>query len=213
MAQVFSRQGVFSFGPSFLTAAGGYTLLMLGEVSIWNIFGFDRSAAQMYFVAPVPFSQVLLAKNLAAAIWIAMAQATTTLLCLAFGFPVTLSLVAETAAVTTVVALFLLSVGNYVSVSAARPTDPLASTRSRSAGGVQVLVIFLYPVLFIPPALAYFARWAFDSQLAFYGILAVMAAIGATVYYFALDVSTEVAGQKKESMLTALSATHGPISS
>ncbi len=217
MAQAFTRGGpsIGSSwgGPSFLTAASAYALLMLGEVCIWNVFGFDRSAAQMYFVAPVPFARVLLAKNVAAVLWIGIAQTTTTLLCIAFRFPVTLAVVAESAAVTAVVALYLFSAGNYMSINNARPTDPDSSMRTRSAGGVQALMIFLYPVVFLPAGLAYFARWAFDSQLAFFGVLGVMGMIGAALYYVALGSTAEWAEERKEAMVTALSAGHGPISS
>jgi ABC-2 type transport system permease protein len=214
MARAFSRGPAtagFTWGPSFLTPASAYTLLMLGEVCIWNVFGFDRSAAQMYFVAPVPFARVLLAKNLAAVACIALAQLTTILLCTAFGFPVTASIILDTAAVIAVVTLYLLSAGNYMSISNARPTDPDSSMRSRSAGGAQALLLFLYPVVFLPAALAYFARWAFDSQLAFFGVLAVMGAIGAVAYYVALESTVEFAERKKESMVAALSANQGPI--
>jgi ABC-2 type transport system permease protein len=213
MARAFTRGTPSTWGPSFLTPASAYTLLMLGEVCIWNVFGFDRSAAQMYFVAPLPFARVLIAKNLAAAAAIALSQAVTILLCAAFGFPVTANLIADTAAVIAVVTLYLVSAGNYMSISNARPTDPDSSMRSRSAGGVQALLLFLYPLVFLPAGLAYLARWAFDSQLAFFGVLAIMAALGATVYFIALESTVDFALRKREPMVAALSANQGPISS
>lgn len=212
MARAFTRGGAPSWGPSFLTPASAYTLLMLGEVCIWNIFGFDRSATQMYFVAPVPLARVLMAKNLAAAACVALSQITTIVLCTAFGFPVTTGIIADTAAVIAVVTLYLVTAGNYMSISNARPTDPDSSMRTRSAGGAQALLLFLYPVVFLPAALAYFARWAFDSRLAFFGVLAVMGALGAVVYAVALESTVEFAGRKRESMVAALSASQGPIS-
>ena len=213
MARAFMRGEGPTWGPSFLTPASAYSLLMLGEVCIWNVFGFDRSAAQMYFVAPVPFGRVLMAKNLAAVACIALAQVTTILLCTVFGFPITTSIVLDSAAVIATVTIYLLSAGNYMSISNARPTDPDSSMRTRSAGGTQVLLLFLYPVVFLPAALAYFARWAFDSQLAFFGVLAVMAAIGIVVYFVALESTVEQAQLKREAMVTSLSAGQGPISS
>lgn len=211
MAPAFFRRG--SIGPGFLTLAGGYALLMLGEVCVWNTFGFDRSASQLYFLAPVKFSRVLLAKNIAASLWIALAIALISLLCLALRFPVTGTLVAEAAAVTAVAALYLLSAGNYISVNNARPSDPETAMRSRAAGGTQALLLFLYPVLYIPAALAYFARWAFDSPTAFYAVLAVMGAIGAAVYWVALDSVARHADRRKEEMVAALSAGRAAISS
>jgi ABC-2 type transport system permease protein len=78
---------------------------------------------------------------------------------------------------------------------------------------MQALMIFLYPIAFMPVALAYFARWAFDSDLAFFGILAVMGAFGTVLYYFGLEATTEYAEQNRESIVTALSASQGPIAS
>jgi len=214
MARAFNRGGAGpSWGPSFLTPASAYTLLMLGEVCIWNVFGFDRSAAQMYFVAPVPFARVLMAKNLAAILWIGLAQTTTILLCVALKFPVTLPLAGDTAAVTAVVTIYLLSAGNYMSITNPRPMDPEASMRTRSAGGTQMLLLLLYPVVFLPAALAYLARWALDSNAAFFAVLGVMAAIGITAYFIALESTVEQADRRKESIVTALSAGQGPISS
>ena len=45
-----------------------YGLLMLGPITYWNAFGFDRSAAQGYFCWPVRFRDALMAKNIAVAI-------------------------------------------------------------------------------------------------------------------------------------------------
>ncbi len=213
MAQTFNRSGGTSWGPSFLTPANAYTLLMMGEICIWNIFGFDRGAAQMFFVAPVQMTRVLMAKNLNAVLWIGMSQATVTLACIAFRFPVTPKLVLDAAAVTAVVLTYFMSAGNYMSVSNPRPADPESAMRSRSAGGVQMLLMLLLPVAFIPAALAYFARWAFDSDAAFFGVLGVMGAIGAMVYSVALESTAEHAGQNREKIVTALAAGQGPISS
>ena len=213
MAQTFNRGGGTTWGPSFLTPANAYSLLMMGELCIWNIFGFDRGAVQMFFVAPVQFTRVLVAKNLNALLWITVAQMSTTALCAAFRFPVTPKIVLDSMVVTTVVLIYFMSAGNYMSVSNARPADPESAVRSRSAGGVQVLLIFLYPIAFIPAALAYFARWAFDSNLAFFGVLAVMAVIGAMVYWVALGSTAEYAQEHREKMVGALAAGIGPISS
>ena len=40
----------------FLTVTCVYALTLLGQVSYWNCFGFDRSAAQIYFAAPPSLS-------------------------------------------------------------------------------------------------------------------------------------------------------------
>ena len=42
--------------PYFLVVVCVYALSMLGQVSFFNAFGFDRSAAGFYFAAPQPIS-------------------------------------------------------------------------------------------------------------------------------------------------------------
>src|SRR5262249_34903601 len=41
----------------FLTVVCLYALMLLGQVSYWNSFGFDRGAAALYFAAPVPMGR------------------------------------------------------------------------------------------------------------------------------------------------------------
>ena len=44
---------------NYLTLVSVYALLLLSDVLFWNCFGFDRSAAQVYFLVPVKMSTVL----------------------------------------------------------------------------------------------------------------------------------------------------------
>jgi hypothetical protein len=54
----------------FLTIVCVYALTLLGGVTYWNCFGFDRSAAAFYFAAPLSIAQVLVAKNIVSLIFI-----------------------------------------------------------------------------------------------------------------------------------------------
>ena len=49
----------------------------------------------------------------------------------------------------------------------------------------------IYPVACIPVGLAFLARWAFDSELAFFAVLALDAVIGLVAYTIALDSAVE----------------------
>jgi ABC-2 type transport system permease protein len=69
----------------------------------------------------------------------------------------------------------------------------------------------IYPLAFLPPALAYLARYAFDSQWAFFGVLAFDAAAGLIAYKIALDSAANAAERIRESMLEALARGDGPI--
>lgn len=201
------------WAPNYLVIASLYSLLLLGEVCIWNTFGFDRAAAQNYFVAPVPFSRVLIAKNLSAALWILIQFSAVLLLSALLRFPVTLARVVESVGVTAVVLMLLLAIGNYIAVSSPRPTDPESAMRSRGAGGRQILLVLAYPLTFVPVALAYLARWALASDVAFFGMLAALAGIAFVGYRVALDSTVEYADAHKEEMVAALSAANAPIAS
>jgi hypothetical protein len=156
---------------------------------------------------------VLVAKNIAASVWFVVLLAVLTLVFTAFRVPVTGRDVGEAAAVCAVVLLFLWSAGNYMSVHSPYPSDPEASMRSRTARGAQFLVLLLYPVALLPAGLAYFARWAFSSELAFYGVLAVMGAVAFMVYTVALESAVGLAAERQEAIVEKLSAGVSPITS
>src|SRR6202034_1374804 len=81
------RAGSAMLGSHYLTAVSVYSLLLLSESCFWNSFGFDRSAAQIYFLAPVPFSRVLIGKNLSAIFFILLEISAVTLVCKIMGLP------------------------------------------------------------------------------------------------------------------------------
>jgi ABC-2 type transport system permease protein len=199
------------WAPNYLVIATAYSLLLIGTVCIWNAFGFDRSAVQIYFLAPIPFSKVLIAKNIAAAAWIGFQLLMLTTLSAILRFPLSVGRVAEAAGAVTVIVLLLFAVGNYVAVSNPRPMDPEIAMRTRSAGGMQLLILLVYPLTFVPIAMAYFARWAFSSNAAFFGTLTVLAAIAFVVYRVALDSAARQAEEQKEQFVAALSAGSTPI--
>jgi ABC-2 type transport system permease protein len=199
-------------GSNYLTVVSVYSLLLLSEVCFWNSFGFDRSAAQIYFLAPVPFSSVLIAKNLGAILFILLEILAVTAVCAVLGMPLNPLKLGEAFAVAGVVSIFLLGAGNLMSVRQARGVNPDSSFRSGAAGRVQAILLVVYPVAFLPAALAYAARYAFDSELAFFGVLAFDAVVGAIVYRIALESAVESAERFRERIVNALAAGDGPIS-
>ena len=198
-------------GANYLTVVSVYSLLLLSEVCFWNSFGFDRSAAQIYFLAPVPFSRVLIGKNLSAVFFILLEISAVTLVCAFLGMPLNLQRLAEAYSVAGVVSIFLLAAGNMLSIHQARAVNPATSFRSGAAGRVQAMLFVIYPIAFLPAALAYLARWAFETQVAFFGVLAFDALVGVLVYRLALDSATAAAERLKERVVTALSVGDGPI--
>ena len=73
--------------------------------------------------------------------------------------------------------------------------------------------MLLYPVSLLPVVLAYLARYAFDSDLAFYVVLAFAALVGAAFYWIAMDSAVATAEKHRERILRDLSNNDGPIAS
>lgn len=197
----------------FLVVVSMYAFAMLGQVSYWNAFGFDRSAAQVWFTLPAPVSRALAGKNLAAALFILLEVAAITAACLALRVPIPAVRVLEAFLVTPVAALYMLSVGNLSSVHFPRAMDPERTSQGGAANRFQGLLFLVYPLAMLPVGLAYLARYAFESELAFYGILAFAAALGVTIYRLAMDSAAATAMARRELILAELSKSAGPVAS
>ncbi len=194
-----------------LTMIGAYALLLLGDVAFWNILGFDRSAAQLYFLLPAPISRVFIGKNLAALIFVFLEITAIVLVWVLIRMPLVATKVAEAYAVALVFALYLLGAGNMSSVYYPRAVDPERSTGAASAGRLRAMLLLIFPAAAMPVLLAYGARYAFDSQAAFWSVLATVAVLGAAFYKVALDSALEEAERGKDRLLRSLSETEGPL--
>ncbi len=199
------------FSRNYLSVISLYSLLLLSECCFWNIFGFDRSAAQFYFLAPISFRRVLIAKNLTSMFFVTAEISAITLVCAALGLPMGVERLSESIAVAAVVSLFLLSAGNLQSIHNARAVNPANSFRSSAAGRAQIMLFLVYPVIFSPVALAYWARGRFGTEAAFFAVLAIEGILAAAAYAIVLKSAAASAESTKEEMLVALSAADGPI--
>jgi ABC-2 type transport system permease protein len=74
-----------------------------------------------------------------------------------------------------------------------------------------MLLILVYPVAAAPLALPYLARYAFESETAFFLVLAFDAVLGAILYWVGMDSAMNSARQRKERMIAALTRSEGPI--
>lgn len=204
------RQGGM-MAENFLVWVSLYATLMLGDVLFWNCFGFDRQAVQAYFVVPVKFSTVLIAKNLAAAFFLLLEVTLVALVCSLFRISVTPGKVVEAFAVSLLVSLMLLAVGNLMSVRYPRPSDPSSSWRNSSGGKTQFLLLVAYPVIGVPVALAYLARYAFGTDLSFYLALGCGYVVAGITYWVSMESAVEYAMREQESTIAALSSSEGPF--
>jgi ABC-2 type transport system permease protein len=197
--------------PYFLIIVCVYSLTLIGQVSYWNCFGFDRSAVAFYFAAPQPISKVLLGKNLASLCFIYLEVliliGVTLLLRLSGGWWNAL----ETLVVIGICSLYMLALGNMSSVNYPRPLNPERVSQGGASRRFQGLVFILYPVALLPVFLAYVARYALDSRIAFYVVLAFAALLGAGLYYMAMESAVHTATARREQIVQELSRGDGPV--
>ncbi len=145
---------------SFLTLFTGYALFLMSEAVFWNVFAFDRAATQVYFLLPVRFSRVLAGKNLAALLFVLLEITLITGICLALRLPVSFASIAEACSVSAVLCIYLLGVGNVVSVYFPRPANPEDSWGASGRKQRAFLLFPIFAVVLTPVLLAYLARYA-----------------------------------------------------
>jgi hypothetical protein len=78
---------------------------------------------------------------------------------------------------------------------------------------VQALLIIGYPVLMGPVALAFLARHAFETEWAFYGVLAFDLVLAGILYWVTFESALETAAARREEILTTLAQDQGVLSS
>lgn len=196
---------------NFLAVVSVYALTLLGQVTYWNCFGFDRSAAQIYFSSPQPIRLTLAAKNIASLVFvyleILLISAVTLVLRLAGG-P---GKVVETLLVVGICSLYLMAFGNISSVRQPHGMKPERVSRGGASSRSQALIFLLYPLALLPVALAYLARYALNSEWAFGIFLAFAAGLGGFLYWLGLDSAVRTAQTDRERILHELTGGDGPI--
>lgn len=207
----FGRTGSGFMANNYVAFINTYGMLILGEVLLWNVFGFDRRAAQLYFVTPVSFAQVIKAKNLVAAIFIALQTALVIGITLVLPVHVTKSSVLGGLGISLVVALFFMTMGNYASVSYPRPVDPNQTFKRQAGGKTQLILLACYLCMAIPIGLAYLARWATDQEWTFFAVLAFDVFVAASFYFVSFGAVVAKGERNREQIIDALSKGADPI--
>ena len=203
------RQGVMA--EHFLVIVSGYAIMLLSEVCIWNVFGFDRGASQFYWLAPLSTVWVLVANNISAAIFVSLEILIISLVCGLFRLPVTPALVLECFLVSMVFLCFLMAIGNWSSLQYARPVDPNQNWKRNAAGRFQMMLLLVYPLLAAPFLFAYFARRVWEAEWPFYAVIALMASLAATAYGLSLEYAGAYARRHRERVLSLLSQGDSPV--
>ncbi|HEX5230013.1 MAG TPA: hypothetical protein VFW44_20010 [Bryobacteraceae bacterium] len=192
---------------NYLTMVSVYALLLLSDALFWNCFGFDRSAAQVYFLVPAKMSTVLAGKNIAAAFWVLIEIVAIALVCALLRLPLSGLKILEAFVVTCVITLFILAVGNVASLYNPRAVNPVKTMKTSAQSRSQALLMLAFPLTLIPVALAYLARYAFDTEWAFFGVLVFGGLVGLLVYFYSMQSALRAAAHRREQIIAALS--HG----
>lgn len=198
---------------NFLVMVCVYALTLLGQVTYWNCFGFDRSAVQIYFASPQPLSVTLQAKNIASMIVIYVEVLVLTGLTWALHIGVGFGKVVETLLVVGVCSLYMLAFGNISSVHYPRALTPERVSQGGASSRFQALVFILYPLALLPVFLAYLARYALASQTAFVVVLGFAGVLGGFLYWIAMESAVNSASKNRERILLDLSRGEGPVTS
>ena len=190
---------------NFLPLVNLYGLLLMSDALLLNVFGLDRAAAQLFFVAPVPLETVMRAKNVAAVCFVGLQTLAVLLFVLILRIHVSLFGVAGGMAVSTVVSVFLLSAGNMLSVTLPRPIDPSTTFRKKAGAGMQLWLLLASIGMLLLVALPFLARWATDRDWPFFAVLAVELVIGLVFYRIALESAVTRGLRERERIVEALS--------
>ncbi len=189
---------------NFLTVVTAYAILLMSETAFWNVFGLDRRAAQVFFFAPVTMQMVFVAKNIVAFFIIGVQVFVISLVCALIGLQVTLAGIAEALIAAIVLTINMFAVGNQSSVRYPSGVNPEQSWNTSSKAKYRVVLMLLFPIISLPTSLAYLARWAFHSDVAFYAGMTVAALIAIILYLVSLDSAIEYARAKREHLVGLL---------
>jgi ABC-2 type transport system permease protein len=199
---------------SSVTLISLYALLLLGPVLFLNRFGFDRGAARFYFWLPLSMRRLLVAKNLTSLIYGLLEVALVAVTCTLIGLTITLPKLAEAFGVALIALLYLLSVGNHMSVRFPSMSNPDRVSRAGPGHGVAGMVQFLlFPLSLTPIFAAFIVRHRGGGQEGFLLLLAAAAVGGCLLYLAVLDRSARYAEHNRELLLSHLSQEDGPVAS
>jgi ABC-2 type transport system permease protein len=206
----FGKGGSGFLARNYIAFINTYGMLILGEVLLWNFFGYDRRAAQLYYITPVRFAQVLRAKNLVAAIFIFFQTSVVLLVSLLMPVHFSGATIVGGIGISLITALYFMTVGNYSSVSSPRPVDPNQTFR-RSASKTQFILLGAYLTLFIPIGLAYLAQWATGELWVFFAVLGFDLLLIACLYWISFESIVRRGEADREKIIDALSKGADPI--
>ena len=201
-----NRHGTEGFmSNNFLVVTTLYGVLILSDSLLLNVFGFDRAATQIYFVSPISFRSVLVAKNLTAITFVALQSLSVLIVAAVVRIALTPINVLNAVAAAAVVGVFFLSAGNVTSVSMARPLNPAETFRKQAGGKMQLWLLLCAMAMCVLVGFGFLARWALDNNWAMLIVLIIEFVVGYIIYRVALESAMEKATEERERLIDALS--------
>jgi ABC-2 type transport system permease protein len=188
-----------------------YGLLLLSDALLLNALGFDRGAAQAYFVTPISLETVLKAKNLTAIVFIVLQSAIILCISTIARVPISKSSIISGLLASTVVTVYLLSAGNYTSLAMPRSLDPRQTFKKQAGAKMQIWLLGCSLGLFVLVGFAFLARYAFQSDWALFGVLTVELIIGLFLYHLGLQSAVERGMHRREEIVQTLSRSGSPM--
>lgn len=181
-----------------------YTLLILTNL-VYNTFGGDAVGVQLFFLSPVRFREVLLGKNLAHAIAMAIEIFLVWLgVCFLYQ-PPSLEITAATISGITFGLLVNLAAGNMLSIYTPKKIDYGTFGRQRASGTTALASLVLQAVVIGICAAALLLARAYGRIWIAVIIYTVLACVAAAGYTMVLSRVDSVAVKRREAMIAELS--------
>jgi ABC-2 type transport system permease protein len=187
-------------------AAAGYALLILTNL-VYNNFGGDAAGIQFFYVSPVRFSQIVLAKNLTHATILVLEMALAWVAVTYLYGPPAPGIALATLAGLLFAALVNLAAGNLLSIYSPKKLDYSTFGRQR-ASQTTVLVSLLVQIVVV--GLGVTAFLVARSHGRFWiasAIFLALAAISVTAYVIVLKKMDRIAEQHRETLISELCRT------
>ncbi len=197
---------------NLLPVVNVYGLLLLSDTLLLNAFGLDRGASQAYFVVPLSLRTVLKAKNLTAVVFVVLQSAVILAVAAIARAQITWRSVASGLLASAVVTIFLLTIGNWTSLSMPRPTDPKQTFRKQGGAKMQIWLLGCTTGLFLLVGFAFLARYALQSDWALLAVLSFEFLVGLVVYHLGLESAAERGARNREKIVQVLSRSGSPVS-
>ena len=181
-----------------------YTLLMLTNL-VYNTFGGDGVGVQFFFLAPLRFREIVLGKNLAHAIIIAIEILLVWLGTCFLYRPPSAEIVAATLTGVTFGLLVNLAAGNLLSLYTPKKIDYGTFGRQRASGTTAIASLAIQAVAIGLCALALIAARASGRIWAATLVFVFLIILAAVAYILVLNQVDSVALKRREALITELS--------